>query len=81
MALVLPAVMTDLGSGQAQHGGLANIAVSATDGPILPQLNSGDGTLDVSFLDNLAVRMPVLRGITTPGCACAVQHHKHGGTF
>jgi hypothetical protein len=81
MALVLPALMTDLGSGQAQHGGLANIAVSATDGPILPQLNSGDGTLDVSFLDNLAVRMPVLRGISTPGIACAVQHHKHGGTF
>ena len=81
MALVLPALMTDLGSGQAQHGGLANIAVSATDGPILPQLNSGDGTLDVSFLDNLAVRMPVLRGISAAGGACAAQHHKHGGTF
>ena len=81
MALVLPAVMTDLGSSQAQHGGLANIVVSATDAPILPQLNSGDGTLNVSFLDNLAVRMPVLRGISAAGGACAAQHHKHGGTF
>jgi hypothetical protein len=78
MALVLPAVMTGLGSCQAHHAAVANVAASATDGLILPQLNSGDGTLDVSFLDNLAVRKVALPGTSSAGGACAAQQHGKG---
>lgn len=63
MALVLPAVMTDLG--QAHHGVLAT--GDATDGtlPHLSNHNSGEGAmLDVSFLDNLAVRLPIVCSIS-----------------
>jgi hypothetical protein len=82
MALVLPAMMTDLGSAQAQHGAVASSAISPTDVPILPQLNSGDGTLDVSFLDNLAVRAALSPAISGAGCACVgAQHRRRGGAF